>query len=321
MKAVIILANELERSKRIVFDKKHEDSISEENLKLLEKYEMDMEIRELSPKSIYNYKRDLIQFFSYIEKNQFGLSLIDITEDDVEEFIFYCKKQGNNTERIKRRLSSISAFYKYLRRKKIVKENPMEFIARPKRGLPVVVQTYLTSEQVEDIRKWLEKEDNIQLTTYFELSFDTMARVNAISSIIWEQIDFENFIIEDVLEKEQRLVTLYFGERTKEILLKLKAEREQEGITSPFVFITRDGNQIGVNTLREWCTKIGKAIGVETLHPHDFRHSSATLRKNAGMTLEDVSSFLQHGSTDITKRYYLKEDKSQLSNTFKSIKI
>ena len=97
---MIILANELERSKRIVFDKKHEDSISEENLKLLEKYEMDMEIRELSPKSIYNYKRDLIQFFSYIEKNQFGLSLIDITEDDVEEFIFYCKKQGNNTERI-----------------------------------------------------------------------------------------------------------------------------------------------------------------------------------------------------------------------------
>ena len=110
----------------------------------------------------------------------------------------------------------------------------MEFIARPKRGLPVVVQTYLTSEQVDDIRKWLEKEDNIQLTTYFELSFDTMARVNAISSIRWEQIDFENFIIEDVLEKEQRLVTLYFGEKTKEILLKLKDEREKEGVNSPW---------------------------------------------------------------------------------------
>lgn len=315
------MANELERSKRIVFDKKHEDAISEENLKLLEKYEMDMELRELSPKSIYNYKRDLIQFFSYLEKNQFGLSITDMTEDDIEEFIFFCKKQGNNTERIKRRLSSISAFYKYLRRKKMIKENPMEFIARPKRGLPVVVQTYLTAEQVADIREWLSQQDNLQLTTYFELSFDTMARVNAISSIKWEQIDFENFIIEDVLEKEQRLVTLYFGENTRDILLSLKAEREKDDIKSPFVFITRDGNQIGVNTLRDWCTKIGLSIGVETLHPHDFRHSSATLRKNAGMTLEDVSSFLQHGSTDITKRYYLKEDKSQLSQTFKSIKI
>ena len=123
------------------------------------------------------------------------------------------------------------------------------------------------------------------------------------------------------LEKEQRLVTLYFGDRTKEILLQLKAEREKEGINSPFVFITRDGNQIGVNTLREWCRKIGLSIGIETLHLHDFRHSSATLRKNAGMTLEDVSSFLQHSGTDITKKFYLKEDKSQLSNTFKSIKI
>ena len=172
-----------------------------------------------------------------------------------------------------------------------------------------------------DTRNWLEKEDNIQLTTYFELSFDTMARVNAISSIRWEQIDFENFIIEDVLEKEQRLVTLYFGERTKEILLKLKDEREKEGINSPFVFITRDGNQIGVNTLREWCTKIGKAIGVETLHPHDFRHSSATLRKNAGMTLEDVSSLLSHQDTSTTLNFYIKADKKSIGEKFRSIKI
>jgi integrase len=197
----------------------------------------------------------------------------------------------------------------------------MEFIARPNRGLPVVVQTYLTAEQVAEIREWLSQQDNLQLTTYFELSFDTMARVNAISSIKWEQIDFENFIIEDVLEKEQRLVTLYFGENTRDVLLSLKAEREKDGIKSPFVFITRDGNQIGVNTLRDWCTKIGLSIGVETLHPHDFRHSSATLRKNAGMTLEDVSSFLNHSSTEITRTRYLKEDKSQLSQTFKSIKI
>jgi site-specific recombinase XerD len=42
--------------------------------------------------------------------------------DDIEEFIFFCKKGGNNTERIKRRFSVISAFYKYLRKKKVVKD-------------------------------------------------------------------------------------------------------------------------------------------------------------------------------------------------------
>lgn len=32
------MANELDRSKRIVFDKKYEDAISEESLKLLQRY-------------------------------------------------------------------------------------------------------------------------------------------------------------------------------------------------------------------------------------------------------------------------------------------
>ena len=322
------MANEVERSKRIIFDKKYEESISEENLKLLEKYQMDMEIRELSPKSIYNYTRDLLQWLSYLAKNQFGLSVTDVTEDDIEEFIFYCKKEGNNTERIKRRLSSISAFFIYLRRKKIIKENPMEFISRPKKGLPVVVQTYLTPEQVAEIRKLLKEEDNTQLTAYFEVSLDTMARINAISSIKWEQIDFNTCTIEDVLEKEQRIVTLYFGERTRDILMKWKEECEKQEIKSPFLFSSKQVEkgeitygQVSVSTLASWCRKIGNLIGIETLHPHDFRHSGATLKKNAGMTLEDVSSFLNHLSTEITRQRYLKEDKSQLGQTFRNIKI
>ena len=103
--------------------------------------------------------------------------------------------------------------------------------------------------------------------------------------------------------------------------MKLKAEREKEGINSPYLFVTRDGNQIGVNTLREWCRKIGLSIGIETLHPRDFRHSSATLRKNAGMILEDVSSLLSHQDTSTTLNFYIKADKKSIGEKFRSIKI
>lgn len=53
--------------------------------------------------------------------NQFNQSVVDLEEDDILEFITFAKEQGNNTERIKRRLSTISAFYKFLKRKKILK--------------------------------------------------------------------------------------------------------------------------------------------------------------------------------------------------------
>lgn len=70
---------------------------------------------------------------------------------------------------------------------------------------------------------------------------------------------------------------------------------------------------ISAGTLNDWCKHIGQMIGVPTLHPHDFRHSGATLLKNAGMQLEDVSALLNHSGTDVTKKFYIKEDTSRIS--------
>lgn len=307
------MANTLERSKRINITS--EEDINVDNIKLFKKYERDMQIRELSEKTIYNYKMDLMAWFKYLAKEQFNPSVIDVSEDDIEEFIFFCKNEGNNTERIKRRMASISAFYKFLRRKKLIKENPCEFIPRPKKGLPVVVQTFLSQEQVKLMRQKLEELGNLQLYTYALFSLSTMARVNAVSSIRWEQIDFEDRTVDDVLEKEGKIVTLYFSEDTKELLLKLKKYREDNGINTPYVFSTKYGNkyeQVCKSTLEGWAKKIGELIGVESLHPHDFRHSGSQLLSISGLPIEKISELLNHSGLDVTKNHYLRQDKKKI---------
>lgn len=319
------MANELERSKRIVFDINFEKDINPENLNLLRKHKMDMELRELSPKSIYNYERDLIQWLSYLCKNQFNLNVKQVTEDDVEEFLYFCKQQGNNAERIKRRASSISAFYKFLRKKKEILDNPCEFISRPKKSFPVVVQTFLTQEQFDLMKLKLSEQNNLMLELYSLFSLDTMCRVNACSNIKWEQIDFEHRTIDDVLEKEGYLVTLYFGNEVKELLLRLKNQRTSECIEDKgYVFITKNNgvyDKATVGTLSNWCNKIGELIGVETLHPHDFRHSGSQLRKLKGMDLETISRLLNHSGLDVTKKHYLRDDKSQMRNKMDEFKL
>lgn len=75
-----------------------------------------------------------------------------------------------------------------------------------------------------------------------------------------------------------------------------------------------NNRHISTGTLNAWCKKIGTMIGVPTLHPHDFRHSGATLLRNAGMALEDVSVLLNHESTDTTKRFYIKQDTARISS-------
>ena len=310
------MANELERSKRIIIGGQElEDQINPENRKLLDRYIMDMEIRELSEKSIYSYKCDIIAWLKYLVKNQFNPLITDLTEDDIEEFIFYCKQQGNHTERIKRRMSSTSAFYKFLRKKKIIKENPLEFMDRPKKGLPIVTQTFLTQDQYDLMKEKLIAQSNFQLYVYAMLSVSTMARVNAVSNITWEQIDFDNRTIDDVLEKEGKIVTLYFSEEVKGLLLQLKDYRDKNNMECKYVFCSTYGkvlDKMTVSALGDWAKKIGAMIGVPSLHCHDFRHSGAQLCSLNGMPIETISSLLSHSGLDVTKKFYLRQDKSKI---------
>ena len=306
-----------ERSKRIVLHNEEKlKQINPETQKLMQKYKIDMSLRDLSPKSIYSYEKDLNQWFIYILDHQFNQSVTELSDDDITEFLYFCKQEGNNVERMKRRMAAISAFYKFLRKKKLIKENPTEFMDRPKKGMPVTIQTYLTPEQVDLMRTKLTEYGDLQLKTYAMFSLSTMARVNAIANLKWEQIDFEARECRDVLEKEGYIVELSFSNEVKDLLLALKKEREDKGINDyGWVFYSRYNNEtkpISNGTLLEWCKKIGNMIGVPTLHCHDFRHSGATLLKNMGMSLEDISELLHHSGTDVTSKFYIKKDTSKI---------
>lgn len=301
-----------ERSKRIIV----EGQISPENEKIWNQYYRAMKMKGLSDKTIYNYKCDLEQWFKFMNSEQFGLNILDATEEDIEEFLFHCQQEGNNANRIKRRMSSISALYIFLKKKKITKENPVELLDRPTNAKPVVVQTYLTMEQVELMKQKLKENGDLQLETYGLLSLSTMGRVNAISNIKWKQIDFEECEIREVLEKGDKVVDLFFSTEVRDLLLKLKEQRENEGIDNEYVFISKKNGEyrnVVPSTLGAWAKKIGYMIGLEHgLHCHDFRHSSATLLKNMGMPLEEVSTLLNHSGTDVTRRFYIKEDNKKL---------
>lgn len=308
-----------ERSKRIeLYDPHKMQMVNKDTMTLLNKYGIDMELRELSDKTIMSYKSDLNQWVIYILERQDNKCVLDITEDDLTEFFYFCKKEGNNSRRIKRRMASISAFYKYLRKKRLIVENPCEFIDRPKKDVDVNVQTFLTQEQVffmkyklkDMVEQGKKNAKDIQLYAMFSLS--TMARVSAVASIKWDQIDYSGRTCNDVLEKEGKIVTLYFSEEVKELLFTMERERKEKGIDDGGYVFGRNGKPIGTDVLTAWAHKVGNIIGVPTLHPHDFRHSGSQLLKLNGCPIEQISELLNHSGLDVTKKHYLKADKKKM---------
>ncbi|MGG3920359.1 tyrosine-type recombinase/integrase [Geobacillus thermodenitrificans] len=304
------------------------EKVNPKNVELIRKYFV-FKNMNLSESSKISYQSDFNQWLVYIMENYENRYILDIINEDVddmidllEDFIAFCTSVlGNNERRIQRRMSSISSFFLYLRKKRKIRENPIDFLDRPKVSVGEklqIKQTFLTKEQVEEIRKGLKEIGDLQLELFFEFGLSTMARANAISNVKIEQINFEKNRVEDVLEKEGYRVTLFPSQRTMELIKQWLKYREEQGIENEYLFITKYGGQwkkVEKSTLQSsWIKKIGNIIGIPELHCHDLRHSGSNLLYHSGMKLEDVSLLLNHRGTDVTRQHYLEINKDAIQD-------
>lgn len=268
------------------------------------------------------YEEDILK----ILKDEDGMEdMVDLIED----YVAFCSSVlGNNERRIQRRMSSISSFFLYLLKRRRIKSNPLDYLERPSVRAgekPQVLQTFLTEEQIRDIRKGLKEMEDTQLELYFEMSLSTMARVNAVRNIRLDQLDLEENSVSGVREKEGYIVDLYMSDRTVELIKEWLDERKEREVDSEYLFSTRYGgkwNQVSKSTIQTvWAKKIGEIIGIKELHPHDFRHSGSSLLFNKGMPLEDVQELLNHQSPETTLKYYIKRDMQKLQEKKKQFEL
>ena len=141
-----------------MYDKQKASQINAESKKLLRDYKKDMSLRELSPGTIDGYLSDLNQWLIYVLDNQDNRSVLELDEDDLTDFFYYCKSNGNNTRRMRRRYASISAFYKFLRKKRKIVENPMEFIDRPVKDNDVIAPVFYRTQKAYEEKVGRERQ-------------------------------------------------------------------------------------------------------------------------------------------------------------------
>lgn len=322
--------------KRIVYAT-HEklQKVNPKNTDLIRKYFV-FKNMNLSDSSKESYQSDFNQWLVYIMENYDNQFILDIINEDVdnmvdllEDYFAFCTTVfGNNERRIQRRMSSISSVFLYLRKKRRIRENPIDFLDRPKIGKgekPQIKQTFLTKEQVATIREKLQELGNLQLELFFEFGLSTMARANAISNVRIDQIDFEKGRVERVIEKEGYEVTLFPSKRTLELINNWIEYRNENGIENEYLFITKyngDWKKVEKSTMQGyWIKKIGEMVNIPELHCHDLRHSGSNLLFHSGMKLEDVSKLLNHKGTQVTQDHYLQINYDKIQDAKASFEI
>lgn len=307
-----------ERSKRIVI----EGEVNPKNQQLWNSYKRAKLIAGKSEKTLYNYECDMMQFFKFLNTECFDALVTDITEEEIESYIGYCLEQGNNEKRIRRRISSLSSFLIYLKKKRKIEDNWCEYIERPSSGEEVNKRTFLTEEQLADLKQKLKEQDDIQLRVYIELGLVTMARSNEIAQMKWSNTNLETRWISDIKAKGNKIRKFRISEEVAELLKEWKKYCEDNGINTDYILFAKhkgEYNSVYSVLLSQRVKKAFKMIGIEGGFNHDLRHSMSNILKDRGMPITSISKLLGHNGVDVTINHYTIDNDDKLAEEFDAI--
>lgn len=291
------------------------------------------------------YAYDLQVFFEFLVKElpQFkALKIPEIRLTDLEqisvldlenymEFLKYRTKEIINREgqeetqevlnherSIKRKLSSLKSFYKYLYKDQLIKENPAELISLPKLHEKDIIR--LDQNEVADFLDTVESGDKLtgrQLVFHektqlrdsamLSLLLGTGIRVSECVGLNLEDIDFNNAGIR-IHRKGGKEVTVYFGDEVEEALKAYLTEREHILPLSGHenaLFLSIQNRRIGVRAVENMVKKYAGAVTpLKHITPHKLRSTYGTNLYRETGDIYLVADVLGHSDVNTTKKHY-----------------
>lgn len=276
--------------------------------------------KDASIHTIKAYQRDIKQFEKSYEEIHAKLPIWkDLGIDDAKDFLAYCQDQELNKTSVRRKISSLSSFYKLMIREGLVNYNPFNDVkaAGGGRKLPVFMnisevdrllnapKSYwskmgLTKHIKTESAKLAEKRD----TAILEIIYSGGLRISEALALEEKHIDTsrQTFVVEGKGKKERLCV---LGGPAIRALGRYLNERNQvEEVTTRKLFINQKGGALTPRSVqRSFKYYLQEAKLPKTHTPHKLRHSFATHLLDAGADLRTVQEMLGHVSLSTTQIY------------------
>lgn len=282
-----------------------------------------MSAKGKSNSTMANYSGDTKEFLEFLKLD--NIRVIDVHEEDLQEYLFLLQEKGLSVESVKRKFSSIKTFYSYLLDCNWIKENPFIYLRKSKIRILELDESNLTSSQISQFRKSVGA-TYLQRTTLLNLIVSTGLKMHCIIDLKWEQVDLDNNTILNVPERPDKLIQVFFDDYTRSLLIRLKKYRDEKKIKFDYIFIQRTVNiknnprQIECKEIRKYVDYIGNFFGIENFTPNDLRRTFAYILVENGMTKEEVSILLNY-RCDKASSMYEQCDIDRILEKRNSIKI
>ena len=263
--------------------------------------------RRLSPHTVRAYAADVEQFAVYLSRKVSVSTLEKVSHDDVREWISEMYDAEITPRSMRRKISSLKAYYRFLQQEGCVAASPMERISLPK--LPERLPHYVQESQMERLLDMLaehtetfeEIRDAMLVETFYALGL----RQSELIGLRYRDFDFANRQVR-VLGKgnKERLLPFapaFYGR----LQAYIDARNERFGKIQPEsrLFVTEKGNPLYPMLVYRVIHRALELTSVKQKSPHVLRHTFATHLLDGGADLNAIKELLGHADLSATQIY------------------
>ena len=259
--------------------------------------------RRLAPGTVRNYIDDLEDFDTWLRSQDIEV-LEDVTAREVRGWQMEHMERGEQAGTVKRRLSSLSSFFRYLRRHGLFDADIMAKISAPKqpKRLPVFFKEKETEHLYDDglfADDFMGQRDKLMLRMLYE----TGMRRSELAGLKTTSVDFSSLTIKVLGKRNKERIIPIENELAHNISQYLALKVQEKG-PGEWLFVGAKGQQITPQdvylTVKKYMTALSNA---DRISPHVFRHSFATHILNEGGNIEAIKELLGHADLATTEVY------------------
>ncbi|WP_218460468.1 site-specific tyrosine recombinase XerD [Rickettsia sp. TH2014] len=278
--------------------------------------EMLLAERALSKNSILSYKRDLFDFQNYLAKQR--LSELNITTENVRDWIEYLASNDLQARSINRKISTIKSYYEFLISENHTAFNPVLNVDLPKyqNKLPEI----LSIDQIKSLLKYCSQDNSpegIRLNAMIHLLYASGLRVSELVSL-----KLTDILTNKTSKGEVRKIFSVLGKGSKERVIVINEQAvisiaKYLAIRDVFVNKAKPKNHIylfpssalaGYMTRQNFAILLKSAalyanLNSEHISPHILRHSFASHLLEGGADLRVIQELLGHADISTTQIY------------------
>jgi integrase/recombinase XerC len=261
------------------------------------------------------YSHDLEEFVLFIDGSYFSKrnqkDADSATADQINSLMirgylaFLHKKNKKVT--ISRKLSAVRSFFRFLVKRGVILDNPLEQILTPKQKKTIPV--YLP---VDDVFRLLDsiKTDTLigqRNRAIFETLYSSGIRISELEGLNVFDVDFKKRLIR-VMGKGNKERIVPIGQKALTAIMdyrkRLKSETGIEENSDTALFLNKSLGRLTSRSIARILEKTAKECGLLIpVSPHALRHTFATHMLDAGADLRVVQELLGHESLSTTQKY------------------